>query len=185
LALLAAAIVLSCSVGLVGAPQDARHQALEEFQWRISDYFAVRFAATCDLPPIPATGSIAATYAVRQRHVRAVREAREDADRGDVFGPKIAPIIRATIADTLRERGIAVEDLLAELRADAPRGGRRPDVNDEFPWVRGAAMPYSLIVALPRLPATLEYRFLDRDLILLDVDLGIVVDILPDALPKK
>ena len=184
-ALLGAAIVLSCSIGVTGAPQDARQQALQDFQQRVSDYLAARVAATRDLPAMPVSGSIAEISAVRQAHVRALREAREGADAGDVFGTRAAPILRATIAGTLRQHGIKVADVLAELRTDDPHGGRRPEVNDDFPWRRGAAMPYALIVALPPLPRQLQYRLLDRDLILLDVDLGIVVDVLPDALPKN
>ena len=183
--LLAASVVLSCSIALAGAPQHGRQQALDDFQRRVSQYVAVRFEATGHLPPIPISDSIAAIDAARRVHVGALREARAGADVGDVFGPLAPPIIRATIAETLRLRGIKPADLLAELRADAPAGGHRPTVNDDFPWRRGAAMPYALIVALPPLPRPLQYRFLDRDLILLDVDLGVIVDILPDALPKK
>jgi hypothetical protein len=33
------------------------------------------------------------------------------------------------------------------------------------------------------LPAELEYRFVGRDLVLVDSHAGLVVDVLPDALP--
>jgi hypothetical protein len=43
-------------------------------------------------------------------------------------------------------------------------------------------MPTAIIQALPEVPWPLQYRFVYRDLVLLDVDAGLVVDILPDAL---
>ncbi len=53
-------------------------------------------------------------------------------------------------------------DLLADQRADGRSGGRRPALHEDFPSERGAAMPYLLLVELPRLPIHLQYRLLDR-----------------------
>jgi hypothetical protein len=39
-------------------------------------------------------------------------------------------------------------------------------------------------MALPALPYELQYRLVSRDLVLLDVDLGVVVDVLPNALSE-
>ena len=41
----------------------------------------------------------------------------------------------------------------------------------------------ALRAVLPALPDELRYRFVDRDLVLLDVHADLVVDILRDALP--
>ena len=41
----------------------------------------------------------------------------------------------------------------------------------------------SLLAVLPPLPEGLEYRFADRDLVLIDIHASIVVDILVNALP--
>jgi hypothetical protein len=43
-------------------------------------------------------------------------------------------------------------------------------------------MPAALIEALPDVPWPLQYRFACRNLVLLDVDAGLIVDVLPDAL---
>ena len=42
-----------------------------------------------------------------------------------------------------------------------------------------------LIAALAPLRYELQYRLVGRDLALLDVDLGLIADILPNALPKE
>ena len=45
-------------------------------------------------------------------------------------------------------------------------------------------MPPALLLRLPPLAPELQYRFIGRTLILLDVDANLVVDVLPDALPR-
>ena len=45
-------------------------------------------------------------------------------------------------------------------------------------------MPPEVLGALPALPVELEYRFVGDALILLDTHAHIVIDLVPDALPK-
>ena len=57
-------------------------------------------------------------------------------------------------------------------------------VNAEYP--AGAArstVPPSVLLTLPPLPACLHYRFVDRDLILVDSVAQLIVDFLPAAAP--
>ena len=42
-------------------------------------------------------------------------------------------------------------------------------------------MPPNLLAALPDLPEDLEYRIVNRDLILHDIDANIVVDVIDNA----
>jgi hypothetical protein len=97
---------------------------------------------------------------------------------GDIFSADVG--LRELIDRTLREHRIAAADLLADVEDDAPDAV----VNERFPRQRGAAMPPCLIAALPPLPDPLQYRFLDRDLVLVDVDASLVVDLLPGVLPE-
>lgn len=46
-------------------------------------------------------------------------------------------------------------------------------------------MPVEILNALPELPAFLAYEFVDRNLVLVDVEADLIVDILPDALRHK
>jgi hypothetical protein len=57
-------------------------------------------------------------------------------------------------------------------------GGRYPD---EVPL---STMPPQVLAALPKVPEELEYRFIGRRLILLDVHAHLVVDYIDDALPR-
>jgi hypothetical protein len=69
------------------------------------------------------------------------------------------------------------------MEADDEGGWPPLTVNGAFPWLAGNAMWPFMIETLPALPAELEYRFVGRDLVLLDVRAELVVDILPAALP--
>jgi hypothetical protein len=48
-----------------------------------------------------------------------------------------------------------------------------------------AAVPPSLLNNLPRLPPELEYRFVNRDLILLDNSANLIVDFIRDVVPRS
>jgi len=45
-------------------------------------------------------------------------------------------------------------------------------------------VPASVLVSLPPLPPELQYRFLRRHLILIDIGARIIVDYLPDVVPR-
>jgi hypothetical protein len=58
-------------------------------------------------------------------------------------------------------------------------------LNVNQPYPEGAplpTMPANLLANLPRLPEDLEYRIVDRHLILRDVDANIIVDFVPNAI---
>ena len=57
-------------------------------------------------------------------------------------------------------------------------------MNDTFPWGLGTAMFSCVLEALPPLPAELMYRMVGRDLFLIDVHAGLIVDVLPIALTE-
>ena len=46
-------------------------------------------------------------------------------------------------------------------------------------------MPTRLLLALPALPEELQYRFMNRALILWDVHAELIVDFIPDVIPLK
>lgn len=181
---LGAAALTSMGSAPLSPPRFASQTALADFHMGIHEYLATRAHALRDVPPAPRGASFAEIAAAYERQFRAVRRARADASAGDVFTESVSDLFRRTIAFTLDEYNVDVKALRRGLQAEVPRGAAEPRVNEGFPWVRGGAMPIVLIDALPSLPAELQYRLVDRDLVLLDVSLGLVVDILPKALPK-
>ena len=82
-------------------------------------------------------------------------------------------------------RGVDVELLLRGLYEACERPtGYRPQVNSGYPdWATQEMLPV-LLAALPELPAGIYYRLIDHDLLLWDVDADVIIDVLPDALPR-
>ena len=79
--------------------------------------------------------------------------------------------------------GNTVNDLLAERNDDEPSVGiGAVTVNGRLPDGRGNAMSATLLSTLSALPPEFQYRFVDRDLVLIDIDADLAVDVLPDAL---
>ena len=119
-----------------------------------------------------------------QRHVKRLAEAlrteRTAARVGDVFRPAIASLFKRRLAHAIRQSALRGETFEPQL---APEDEPRLEVNDAFPWIAGQGMPPAILATLTPLPPGLEYRFVYRDLVLLDVGANLVVDILENALP--
>jgi hypothetical protein len=112
-----------------------------------------------------------------------IRDGRPGVQRGNMFTPDVAVIVRARLEQTIVDCGHRVEDILAFINEERLPGAPRPRVNEPFPWALGSSMWPTLLPALPPLPGELQYRFADRDLVLIDMHADLVVDILPNALP--
>jgi hypothetical protein len=60
-----------------------------------------------------------------------------------------------------------------------------PEVNQLYPTTYPlATFPPSLLPLLPRLPEQLEYRVVQQYLILRDVEANVIVDFMPNAMPR-
>ena len=62
--------------------------------------------------------------------------------------------------------------------------GFYPRVYDPYPEWATHEMPIVLLHSLPALPEGVEYRLLDHDLVLWDIDADLILDVLPDAIPR-
>jgi hypothetical protein len=109
--------------------------------------------------------------------------ARPDARRGAIFTDDVSALIRLRLEARLAECNQTVDQVLAFLNEERLPGSRKPSLNKRFPWELGSAMWPSFLASLPPLPEELQYRFADRDLVLIDMHADMVVDIAVNALP--
>lgn len=110
-----------------------------------------------------------------------VRMARINAKPGQMFTPDIAGYIRATIKKEFKGKD-RLE--LRETVLEADTKGVPVRVNYTYPETKElVAMPPTLLLNLPQLPKQLRYRFVGRNLLLVDRENGLIVDYMPDALP--
>jgi hypothetical protein len=104
-----------------------------------------------------------------------------DAKPGDIFTLQVRALFRRLMYAELKgEDGPETKATIAGH--DGPP--KIPlKVNTKYP---GSAplptVPANLLARLPQLPEDVEYRIVDKDLILRDVDANIIVDFIPNAI---
>jgi hypothetical protein len=169
-------------VGLAGGvsgqpPSDPRQTFLQ----RVDEYAQLHRRLEAPLPQAIVTADPEAIFAPRRALAAAIRTARTHARQGDIFAPPVADYFRTLVADTLQTAGI--KDMLAIVE-DENSVHTPARVNADYPAGRSISlMPTCLLVALPPLPPELQYAFVGRDLILRDLHAGLIVDIVPLAIP--
>lgn len=164
-------------------PTTLEGQAIEQFDRAIDDYVSLHRRIERSLPPERVFDDAEEMFAARDALRQAIIRARPNAQRGDVFSLVVSQVIRDRLLRAIRWHGHDPADILADNRAERLPGTPMPTVNEPFPWGLGAAMWPTLLRVLPELSEELEYRFVDRDLVLVDMHANLVVDILRDALP--
>ena len=112
-----------------------------------------------------------------------VQGARADAKHGDIFTPPMRNKIRRLLAPELKgEEGRDTKEILKD---DAPAPGSiKFQVNAKYPDSQPLpTVPANLLLNLPAVPEPLEYRIVEKYLILLDTAADLVVDYVPNAIP--
>jgi hypothetical protein len=115
------------------------------------------------------------------RGIEAYLSSRHSSD-GAVFSLPVATMFRGRIAIALS--GLDVERWLADKTdEDEDDPVNAPDVHADQPFPDGAThgFPTRLLWCLPSIPESLEYRIVGRQLVILDLELNVVVDVLPHA----
>ena len=180
-AIVAAALAAS-TVDLNMLAAQAATGGLQLFEGRIAAYAELHQRVAVVFPPWTPTDD---TYVLVGRRVHlgaAIRAERGQVNQGEIFDAATAAAFRDIVADALRS--VDVELLLVDLYegCEMPTG-YRPEVNGSYPDWATHQMPLALLVALPALPDGIQYRLIDHDLLLWDVDADVIIDVLPDALP--
>jgi hypothetical protein len=175
-------VILGIALLIPAAAQPANSFALFRFNDQIASYMTLRNEVQEHLGVPQASSNSTDLVAMQSALAQGIRKARPRAQAGDIFNADAGYEFRRRIQRALQTRGVSEGGLLADLRRDSPESLCAPTVNGNFDWRFGTMMPTAIIEALPDLPWPLQYRFACRDLVLLDVDAGLIVDVLPDAL---
>ena len=159
------------------------HAALAAFDRAISKYVQLHRLLARRSPPLQLTADPVQLRGAVDALAEAIRLARPAAQPGDVFTPAVAAMFRRRIHRALWT--FDVPALLSEMEKDTEPCAAAPVVNGPFPWNSGNAIWPSVLAALPPLPEELDYRFVGRDLVLIDVPANLVVDVLENVLPAS
>ena len=171
------------SRALPGAPAvNPRAAALLEFSERIENYMDLRDDIVDEVMPAETTADPALIRGREDALAQRIRTRRANARHGDIFTPDVRVVFRRLLRPQLKSDDRS--DILAKLDDDAPAPGAVPvEVNAKYPaGLPMAATPATLLAALPPLPRELEYRFIGKDMILLDQPADVILDYIRNAI---
>ena len=165
--------------GNVAANPDALTQ--QDFKKRVDAYVALHNAAVKDVGA-PKTSTDPADIKQRQNALaQRIAAARADAKPGDLFTPEIRARLRELLAPHLKGEG--GRDAKAIVKDDAPVAVPFK-VNALYPEGKSLpTVPAQLLLNLPTLPKELEYRIIEKHLILRDTEANLIVDYMLNAIP--
>ena len=118
--------------------------------------------------------------AQRKALVANIQKARAGAKPGDIFTPAIQPFIKRLLKPAIKgtdgaenKNTLKEEKPVVQLKVNAPYPENQPL----------SIVPPDVLVQLPKLPADLEYRFVQKHLILFDSRASLIVDFIYNAIP--
>lgn len=185
-------MVFLCSVSganlagsqLFGPPSQVNQDSLvlQEFSDLVQAYAKLHKHQEASLSPLKQT--VEPGKIVEHQHLLASKiiAARASAVEGAIFTPEVRKALLPIIQRHFRSR--YGKPSLLTLKEGNPVK-MRLNVNEVYPeGMPWTTLPPSLIQNLPRLPKEVEYRIVDRDLILWDVKANLVVDIFRQVIPS-
>ena len=164
------------------AKVNADAQTLADFNKRIEAYMELHKKLAKDVPPLKETKDPAAIRASQEGLAEKIRAARKTAKQGDIFSPEIRTQLRRLMYPetkgpdgpetkaAMKEEGNELKNVVLKVNARYP---------DDAPLM---TVPPNILAALPKLPEVLEYRFVNRNMILLDTHANLIVDYVPNAI---
>lgn len=166
------------------APRDSKEtRDFKIFASRVQAYVRMQHGLEASLSTLKPTNDAARIVAHQHALAGKIADARHDARPGGIFTHAVIARIRIIIRDEFR--GPDGRQARRTIRQDdASKVIAHLHVNDEFPdGVPLTTTPPDLLIKLPELPQELAYRFIGRDLTLIDTKARLIVDIIPNAIP--
>jgi hypothetical protein len=163
--------------------READEAAVDQFKKDVDLYVELHKRVEKAQPKLSNNASIQDIDRHQRAMLQAVASARPDARRGEIFKPAMEQAVRRMLVRVFE--GVEGRQQRDSIMDENPAGihvkvnGRYPD---EVPL---ASMPPEVLAALPKMPEELEYRFIGEALAIMDVHAHLVVDYIPNALPRN
>ena len=184
LAVMTAVVILAAAAASFAQPLPAETPAVQQFTAATRAYAALHRRIENTLEPVEVTSNTETIQRLVQEMAAAIRAERPEARQGEFFTDALAVELRLRIAAALAANGVSAWDVHAAEAADGVDSWMVPlTVNGRFPWSSASAMFLCVREALPELPPELQYRIVGSTLVLVDVHAGLILDLLPQALP--
>jgi hypothetical protein len=186
-----ALIVLATSMAYAQAPQTHRGgdtpdfrvevwgDIVADFSTRVQSYAELRSELEKGLPALNVTDDPAEIMRAVSVLAKRILVARAEAEQGDIFTPAISAEFRKALH-------LEMNANTWEALMDDNPGKFSHRINRAYPKRRPlSSVPVNILARLPRLPDDIEYRFLGRDLILLDTRASVILDRIPHAIRAR
>jgi hypothetical protein len=159
----------------------ADKQAIAAFETRVKDYVKLRNQVKDKLPKLSKDSTPEQIESYRKSFEEGMRAARAGAKPGDIFNTAGSDYIRRTLKTEFKGRDRAE---LREIVFEAENENIPLRVNYPYPEAKELTeMPATLLLQLPQLPKEVRYRFVGRNMLLVDRDNNLIIDYMPNALP--
>ena len=155
--------------------------AIQTFEKQVNDYINLRNKLRENAPKLSKDSTPEQIHAYRTALEQSLRSARANAKRGDLFRPETADYIRRTLK--LEFQGKDRQQLRDTIFETETQG---VVLRVNYPYAQTAEfseMPATLLAKLPQLPKEVRYRFVGRNMLLVDRESNVIIDYMPDALP--
>jgi len=149
---------------------------------RVQAYVKMQKGLEASLPTLKPTNDAAQIVEHQHALARKIVDARRDARQGDIFTHEVTERFRKIILRAFH--GPEGRFARQTIRPDSPSKVFVLHVNDVYPEeIPLTTTPPTLLLKLPELPPELAYRFVGHDLALKDIKAGLIVDLIPNAIP--
>jgi hypothetical protein len=183
--LLLFALVAPGIAGQAPVPQPSAEEArvFKIFTARVQQYIRLQNDVEASLPALKPTNDAARIAQYQHALARKIAQARSRAHQGDIFTDQVARQFRRIIRAEFQ--GPNAKDARSTIQPDdSSKSLARLHVNDVYPeTMELTTTPPTLLSKLPQLPPELAYRIVGRDLLLKDTKAGLIVDLIPNAIP--
>jgi len=128
------------------------------------------------LPPLKVTDDPSEIRRAQRDLARKIRVARHGARQGDIFSPAISVEFKEVL-------GLEMTAETWDVIMDDNPGEFSNEINGTYPDGKPfSTVPATILAVLPALPDDIQYRFLGRHLILLDIRANVILDRIPYAI---
>ena len=179
------AVVTPGFAGQARVPQASGEEArvFKIFTARVQEYVKLQKNVEASLPALKPTNDAARIAEHEHALAGKIVQARSGAAQGDIFTDEVTRQFRRIIRGEFQ--GPGAMQARRTIRPDNPsKAVVRLRVNDVYPEnIPLTTTPPTLLSKLPQLPQELAYRIVGRDLTLKDTKAGLIVDVIPNAIP--
>lgn len=181
LALLASGATAAAPRADAQAPVNPDAATLADFTKRLTAYVAMHQKLDGTLREMPADARPEQFIDHQRALAKLIQQERGPSKQGEIFPKPMRDVVRRLLAGIFR--GPGGREIKHSI-LDEYTGNIRLQVNGEYPeGVPFATVPAQVLQALPKLPDVLEYRFVGKRLILLDVHAHLIVDFIEHVFP--